>query len=148
MSPDRTWELVSVASVLVLAGVIAILARPLPPLQAAVDNEAWTRGIEFGLLVFAGFVVLASVGVLRSKITVGVGGVSAERNALDSRASAATQLSAEASQHLAERVRDLTTIVELLVERHQELDQRIDVLFTRPPPRRHTQQAAAEVQDG
>lgn len=85
----------------VLAAFVAIVAAPLPPLHDAVKDEVWTRGIEFGLLTFAFLMLLAAVGLLRSKISLGLGGVSAERQAIDARVDAATVEIVDATRDLA-----------------------------------------------
>jgi hypothetical protein len=119
----RRLEFLCAAAAVVVALLVALMAKPLPPLLDAAQDEAWTRAIEFGVLTFALLVLLAAVGVLRSKITIGPGGVSAERLAIE-----ATQESVDAARHLGERVKDLATIVDLLAQQNQDLQKRVDAL--------------------
>jgi hypothetical protein len=118
----RTYRWVEASfavAAIVTALLIAVLAEPLPPLLDAVEDEGWARGIEFGLVTFALLSVLAAVGILRSKISIGPGGISAERVAIE-----ASKESVDAAQHLAARVKDLATIVDLSAQQNQDFQAR------------------------
>jgi cytochrome c biogenesis factor len=119
--PHRRLEFLCALTAVLAALLVALTAKPLPPLLDAVGDDAWARGIEFGLLTFSLLVLLAAVGILRSKITIGP--VGAEPLVL-----AATQETIDATRHLGERMKDLATIVDLLAQQNQALEKRVEAL--------------------
>ncbi|UUY01795.1 hypothetical protein LRS13_13785 [Svornostia abyssi] len=116
---EAAFAIVAVTTAL----LVAILAEPPPPLLDAVEAEGWARAIEFGLVTFALLSLLAAVGILRSKISIGPSGVTAERLVLE-----ASRDSAEAVEHLGTRVKDLATIVDLLAQQNDDLQRQLETL--------------------
>ncbi len=79
MSRTRRIELVWVALSVAVAGAIAGFAAPFPPLARYIDSSAWTRGVEFVLVIIVLWALLSAVGIIRAKIGIGIDGLTVER---------------------------------------------------------------------
>lgn len=135
MSRRRRIELGLAALGVVIAGAIALLVAPLPPLARATSpSEGWARGIEFGALVFVLWMAFGAVGLMQAKISVGLDGVSAERSGLDELSEDAARQVRDATRSLAENVQLLAGKVEVLLDVQRQTVRRVDELYREGVP--------------
>jgi hypothetical protein len=124
----RRGEIAAIGLTAIGAGVVAFLLTPLPPLLAALDDEGWTRGIEFVLLNLAAWMILGVLGILPMNIGIGLDGITAERReAEDQREEAAADIDA-IMVSLVAKLERMVEVSEELAERQSVLDTRVDRL--------------------
>ena len=56
-----------------------MFAAPFPPLARYVESSAWTRGVEFVLILMVLWALMSAVGLIRAKIGIGIDGLNVER---------------------------------------------------------------------
>jgi hypothetical protein len=112
------------------SAAIAAIADPLPPLLHVVESRAWTRGIEFVILLLVSWMLLSVVGVIRAKIGLKLDGVTAERLLVDgdSQVDYVTALRHELSAIHIELDRLMVRLEALPLSESADLEGRIEAL--------------------
>jgi hypothetical protein len=111
MERVRRTELAWMAGSAVASGAISWFAAPLPPLLQEIQSPAWTRGIEFVVLLLVFLMLLSIAGVVQAKIGLGIDGVTAQR------ITAAGEASRNALEDLRSEFQDLQRTVDGLTAR-------------------------------
>lgn len=125
---ERRVEFAAIGLTAVVAGVIALLLEPLPPLQHALVDEGWTRGCEFVVLNLGSWMVLGLLGVLPMNIGLSISGITAERRQIAMRREETTNDFAMTTLALAGKLERLVVVCEDLAVRENKLRARAEEL--------------------
>lgn len=120
-----------------MAGVIALAAEPLPPLERIFESEGWTRGIELIGLIAIFWTLLSAIGVIRTKIAISQTGVSVERLLQTTEQKHAAVVEGEQElRQISQRLRELHDLVSATFG-HQLTDYRLRIEALESQVREH-----------